>query len=60
VLIVIEITSANHWLRARRQRRQDWSADQVAARARGEETHSEPESSGGDDEEDDKMERRGK
>jgi hypothetical protein len=26
----------------------------VAARARGEETHSEPESSGGDDEEDDK------
>jgi hypothetical protein len=41
-------------MQAWRQRRRDWSAAWAAARARGQETPSEPESSGGDNEEDDK------
>jgi hypothetical protein len=40
-------------LRAQRQRRWDWSTAPMAARAWGEETPSEPESSGGDNEEED-------
>jgi hypothetical protein len=43
----------NERLRAWRHRIQDWSATQATARARGEDTPSEPESSGGDNEEED-------
>jgi hypothetical protein len=41
------------WLRAWRQRRRDLSTARVVARAWGQDTDSEPESSGGDDEEGD-------
>jgi hypothetical protein len=49
----------NEWLRARRQRRQAWSAPRSIARAWGEETPSEPESLGGDEEEEDEDEEEG-
>jgi hypothetical protein len=44
----------SEWLCAQRQRRRAWSATRAAARERGEDTPSEPESSGADDEEEDK------
>jgi hypothetical protein len=46
-------------LQARRQRRWDWSAAWAAVRLRGQETPSEPESSGGDNEEEDEGEEEG-
>jgi hypothetical protein len=42
------------WLQAQNQRRWDWSTARMAARARGEDTPSELESLGGDNEEEDK------
>jgi hypothetical protein len=46
-----DVYSERLW--AQRQRRREWSVAQVVKRARGEDTPSEPEFSGGDDEEED-------